>query len=84
MTPEQFNLLSPAEQSCKLYKHGVFVGKKKTAEGISMLWQYEAFYVEIVYKLYRLKMESITCHTAVDIVFEYPQLLDLKGLLVYT
>lgn len=61
MTLCDFTLLPNKEKINLLYKHGVYVGKRKLGNLITVLYQYEGFYVEVFYRKYRCHVDNICC-----------------------
>jgi hypothetical protein len=81
MTLNDFILLTSIEQVDVLYKHGVFVGKRKNGKQVVVLYQLSGFYVEIFYRKYRSFISDINCSTSVDIAEPYLQQINLHQLL---
>ena len=61
MTLEVFSELPDEEQAKLLYQHGTYIGKRKLAATIVVLYQYEGFYSEVFYREYRRVIEYISC-----------------------
>ena len=54
-----FGLLSDSEKIEVLYNQGVYIGKRKQGELYHVLYQVDSFYVEVIYKKYRLYIDRI-------------------------
>jgi len=76
-----FMLLKPGEQTDLLYKSGVFSGKIKTGRQTKVLYQLDAFYVEITYKKYRLFVDSIRCFSSTNELDPYIQQINIEELI---
>ena len=76
----EFELLSEQEQVEVLYKKGVFLGKRKVSEFSVVLYQVDAFYVEILYKKYRYYINRTRCFTSTKLLDPYLMHLDINDL----
>lgn len=76
-----FMILGQTEQVALLYKAGVFSGKIKSGNQVRVLYQLDGFYVEIVYKKYRLYIDSIRCFSSTDELDPYIQLINIEELI---
>lgn len=56
-----FLLLSDTEKTALLYKEGVYLGKRRVAGKVVLLYQVEGFYAEVYYRQYRRQIERIGC-----------------------
>jgi hypothetical protein len=61
MTLYDFTLLQDREKATLLYKHGVYIGKRKIGSVSIILYQFEGFYAEVFYRTYRRHIETISC-----------------------
>jgi hypothetical protein len=59
------------EKSELLHKEGVYVGKQKHGEVVSVLYQLDTFYIEIIYKKYRYEIYQMDCFTSTEILDNY-------------
>ncbi|RYF87136.1 MAG: hypothetical protein EON98_01495 [Chitinophagaceae bacterium] len=57
----EFAELPHEEQVTRLYRSGVYVGKRKLGPTTVILYQLHGFYAEIYYLQYRRMIESISC-----------------------
>lgn len=64
MSAAEFSLLPQDLQSDLLYSDGVYIGKRKVLGRICLLFQYETFYVEVVYESYRGQIHSVVCYSS--------------------
>lgn len=71
MTMFEFELLPLEEQVNMLYKHSVYIGKKKGKQFTRLLFQLESFYVEIIYSSYRRVIDDIYYSDSTDVLDEY-------------
>jgi hypothetical protein len=71
MRMSEFELLSDKDQLALLYKHGVYIGKRKTGGSVKLLFQLDSFYVEIDYVSYRLEISKMLCTDSTDILDRY-------------
>jgi len=61
MKYEDYNLLPEDKKTAVLWKGGIYIGKRKTEEHTIVLYQLDAFYVEVFYTLYRKHIDRIEC-----------------------
>jgi hypothetical protein len=71
MSFHQFVLLDALAKSELLYKEGIYIGKQKQGDQISVLYQLDFFYIEIVYKKYRYSISQMKCYTSTKILDSY-------------
>jgi len=71
MRMSEFELLADKDQLALLYKHGVYIGKRKTGGSVKLLFQLDSFYVEIDYVSYRLEISKMLCTDSTDILDRY-------------
>ena len=70
MTMKEFQSLHEDEQLTILYKRGVYIGKSY-GEYVSLLYQLEAFYVQIFYKSYRRQIHQMNYSDSASILDPY-------------
>ena len=80
MTMYDFQLLQEQEQIDLLYKNGMFIGKRKEGCCIILLYQYESFYVEVVYRKYRRHVKQLHCSDSTELLDPYLEQIDVKNL----
>ena len=61
MTLRDFFDLSDEHKASLLHQYGTYVGKRRLASTIVVLYQLEGFYAEVYYQQYRRVIESISC-----------------------
>ena len=61
MRLSDFTCLSEKEKSALLYKHGVYIGKRRHGRTSVVLYQLEGFYAEVYYRSYRREIDRINC-----------------------
>jgi hypothetical protein len=61
MTLYDFTLLPDRDKINLLYEQGVYIGKRKTGNTSIILYQFEGFYAEVLYRTYRRHIETISC-----------------------
>jgi hypothetical protein len=76
----EFELLSEHEQVEVLYNKGVFLGKRKVGEFSVVLYQVDAFYIEILYKKYRYYINRTRCFTSTKLLDPYLIQVDINDL----
>ena len=59
MTMCEFQRLQPDEQIAILYDQGVYLGKRREIKQAVLLFQFEGFYVEVFYRIYRQYISKI-------------------------
>ncbi|GAB4093215.1 hypothetical protein [Flaviaesturariibacter terrae] len=75
-----FLLLSQMEQLDLLYEEGTYLGKRKIGAQACVLYQIEGFYVEVLYRQYRLLPKKVRCFRSVALLDPYLELIDLEHL----
>ena len=80
MTMYEFRILSDQEQLDIVHGKGVYIGKRKMRDLVSVLYQVEGFYVELFYKKYRYFVSHSRCSTSLVIAEPYLEQIDLAGL----
>lgn len=80
MTLYDFQLLPEHEQIETLYQQGVFIGKRKEAFSIILLYQLESFYVEVYYRKYRSYVKKLYCFDSTELLDPYLEQIDVENL----
>lgn len=80
MTMYEFRILSEQEQLDIIYSMGVYIGKRKAKELVSVLYQVESFYVELFYRKYRYHITHSRCSSSIAIAEPYLDQIDLGQL----
>lgn len=78
MTLFEFRLLSYPEQIKLLYEEATYIGKRKEYGLTLLLFQLSAFYIEISYSLYRVKIEGIICTESTAILDPYLEQVEIE------
>lgn len=81
MTLNEFLLLQDNEQTDLLYRQGVYIGKRKEAEKIIVLYQLYSFYIEIIYSKYRHTIIRLNWFTSTDVLNPYLKYIDVEELI---
>ena len=76
----EFQSLSCHDQISILYKHGVYIGKRKRGHLTLLLYQIDSFYIEVVYVMYRRHIASIKCSDSTVILDPYLEQIDVEHL----
>jgi hypothetical protein len=80
MTMYEFRILGDQEQLDIIHGQGVYIGKRKAKDLVSVLYQVESFYVELFYKRYRYFISHSRCSSSVTIAEPYLEQIDLAEL----
>ncbi|MDB5251463.1 MAG: hypothetical protein JWP27_632 [Flaviaesturariibacter sp.] len=80
MTQFDFQLLPPTEQLDLLYSDGVYIGKRKEANRTVLLYQLDAFYVEVFYAKHRCFYTGIRCFRSTVLLDPYLESIDVEHL----
>jgi hypothetical protein len=80
MTLMEFQVLSVEDQINVLYKDGVYIGKRKQAHLIRLLFQVDSFYVEVAYRMYRRYIAAIRCSGSTSLLDPYLEQIDVEHL----
>lgn len=80
MTFQSFNLLNQAQQQKLLLKHGSFLDERNTGNYHIMLYQMEAFYVEVYFITSTGKSTFFRSFQSTEGLQPYLDKMDLKGL----
>jgi hypothetical protein len=71
MKLSEFRILHQSRQVELLYRHGVYIGKKKLDGSIRVLYQLDSFYVELIYSVYRKYISRINSFSSVASIDAY-------------
>ena len=77
---DEFRLLSYHAQIDLLYRHGVYIGKKRLGGMTVLLYQLDAFYVKIFYSKYRETVSCITVFTSALHITDYLSHINIESL----
>ena len=77
----EFSLLPQYQQLDLLYQEGVFIGKLREEPGYKVLYQFNSFYVEIIYKKYRRVVSRIRCFESTNRLDAYLHQMDIEELI---
>lgn len=80
MTMYEFRILTDQEQQDIVYGKGVYIGKRKARDLVSVLYQVDSFYVELFYKKYRYFISHSRCSASIVIAEPYLDQIDLAEL----
>ena len=80
MKMHDFQLLPEQDQIEILYQYGVYVGKRKEAFSVILLYQFESFYVEVFYRKYRSHVRRLHCFESTDLLDPYLEQIDVENL----
>ena len=80
MTLQDFQLLPEPRQIDELYESGVYLGKRKEAFSIILLYQLEGFYVEVYYRKYRSHVKHLHCFESTELLDPYLEQIDVENL----
>ncbi|HVG13440.1 MAG TPA: hypothetical protein VM935_00715 [Chitinophagaceae bacterium] len=71
MTLVDFIILPREQQIDLLYEHGIYVGKIKLDDITVLLYQMDAFYIQLCYSQYRVCIDTIQCYETTDVLEPY-------------
>lgn len=77
MTLFDFKLLMQEEQIEEVYRNGVYIGKRKEATTIVLLYQVDSFYVELFYKKYRHIVSHIRSSLSTSVLDPYLEQIEV-------
>ena len=80
MKMHEFLLLPEQDQIEILYQNGVYIGKRKEAFSIILLYQFESFYVEVFYRKYRSHIKRLHCFESTELLDTYLEQIDVENL----
>ncbi len=75
-----FRNLEAKQQVDLLYAKGSYLGKRQADTFVVVLYQLDAFYVEIYYKKYRRHIQRIQCFQSTQFLDPYLQQINLHEL----
>lgn len=75
----EFAALQENMQFDALYRHGVFIGKRKWEGRTVILYQLNGFYVELFYKEYRKIIDHVITSDNTDILMPYLDQVVITG-----
>lgn len=78
MTISEFRLLQQHEMIQTLQDGGVYVGKRKQGRNCRLLFQFESFYVEILYFTYRKHIAEIITSASTHILDPYLEQINVE------
>lgn len=81
MTLYDFSLMCENRQTSRLYKDGVYIGKRNDGNEVVVLYQLDGFYVEIFYRKYRRIISHLKFFTSTEKLTPYLQHLDIEELI---
>jgi hypothetical protein len=79
MTLYQFNLLDKAEQSYTLWQYGVKLAEIKNKHYNLILYQIDAFYVEVWYQIKRNEIRQYVSFLTTDKLTPYLNQIDVRS-----
>lgn len=82
MRMNDFIHLPQSEKVALLYEHGVYVGKRKLGKTIAVLYQFEGFYAEVFYRIYRREIDYISCFSDTARLDPYLTGMDVEHLVM--
>lgn len=77
MTLFDFKLLTQQEQIEEVYRHGVYIGKRKELARTVLLYQVESFYVELFYTKYRHIVSNIRSSLSTSVLDPYLEQIEV-------
>lgn len=80
MNLQEFCKLTQEVQINILHKRAVYIGKRKRHFRTTLLFQMDAFYVEVQYSRYRQVVEQLYCTASTAIVDAYLDQIDVAAL----
>jgi hypothetical protein len=76
----EFNELMENHKVDLLHRDGVYVGKRKTGNRTTVLFQLYGFYVEVFYKQYRKQIDKLVTTDNPSVLHHYIDQVKIKGL----
>ena len=76
----EFQKLDGNEQLTILYNEGVYLGKRREENQVVLLYQLEAFYAEVFYRVYRQYTSKIRLSGSTSILDPYLEQFDVEDL----
>lgn len=80
MTMNEFQKFGENEQLTILYNEGVYLGKRRDANQVVLLYQLEGFYAEVFYRIYRQYISKIHLSGNISILDPYLEQIDVEDL----
>lgn len=80
MTLFEFQLLSETDQMDLLYEQGSYIGKRKEGYQNVLLYQLDAFYVEVFYYKHRCYSTGVRCFRSTVLLDPYLESIDVEHL----
>jgi hypothetical protein len=80
MTAYEFRLQSESDQIDLLYKEGTYIGKRKEGKASIVLYQLDAFYVEVFYHKYRRLVSRLHIFQSTQGLGPYLDAINLENL----
>ena len=80
MKIHDFQLLPEQDQIETLYQFGSYIGKRKQAFSIILLYQLEGFYVEVFYRKYRSQVKHLHCFESTELLDPYLEQINVENL----
>lgn len=80
MTLLEFKLSDMCDKVSILYKHGVYIGKRREEHLTILLYQVDSFYVEIAYRLYRRYIARVRSSESTTLLDPYLEQIDVEHL----
>ena len=80
MKLHDFELMAETEQIDQLYRYGVYIGKRRDAFSVILLYQLEGFYVEVYYRKYRSHVKKLHCFETTEQLDPYLEQIDVENL----
>jgi hypothetical protein len=77
----EFMHLKKPKQVELLYKEAVYIAKRKEGNLVSVLYQLDGFYVEVLYLKYRWQIGCINAFESVDLLDPYLEFMDVEELI---
>lgn len=81
MTLNEFRLLDAEEQTDRLHREGVYIGKQKKGRHTILLYQLDSFYVEVFYAKHRCLVRRVHSFSSTDGLDPYLAHMDVEPLL---
>jgi hypothetical protein len=80
MTIQSFRQLTGIKQAEVLWEHGVFIGERQSYHHTIMLYQVDAFYIEVLYHKKNGSIE-LRCFETTSLLQPYLEQINLAGIL---
>ena len=83
MSIYEFHLLTEDEQLHQLWSNGMYIGKRRHHDYTYILFQLDAFYVELSYRKYRTQLCRVHCTRSTNILDPYLHFVEVEVLANY-